>query len=125
MSYEPALGPIDWNRPIWPDEVGKRGGWLKGAPFPGTAWRGIEWIIVGGESTQGAGKARPFDLAWARSTVAQCKAAGVPVFVKQLGSKPFETFAPGCDHFLNNLSDRAGADPAEWPDDLRAQNWPE
>lgn len=27
--------------------------------------------------------ARPFDLAWVRSVVAQCRAVSVPVFVKQ------------------------------------------
>ena len=39
-----------------------------------------EWAIVGGESGPGA---RPFDLAWLESVVDQCRAAGVPVFVKQ------------------------------------------
>ena len=48
---------------------------------------GLDWVVVGGESGPGA---RPFDIAWARSTVEQCKAAGVPVFVKQLGAKPLE-----------------------------------
>jgi protein gp37 len=42
----------------------------------------LSWVIVGGESGPGS---RPFDLAWARSIVSQCTAAGVPVFVKQLG----------------------------------------
>lgn len=41
---------------------------------------GISWIITGGESGFGS---RPFDLVWARSIVAQCREAGVPVFVKQ------------------------------------------
>lgn len=43
----------------------------------------LDWVIVGGESGP---KARPFDPAWARSVVQQCRAAHVPVFVKQLGS---------------------------------------
>jgi len=55
-------------------------------------WRslgaGICWVVVGGES---GGLARPFDLAWARRTIAQCRDAGVPVFGKQLGTRPFET----------------------------------
>lgn len=42
----------------------------------------LDWVVIGGESGPGA---RPFDLAWARSTVAQCRAAGVPVFYKQGG----------------------------------------
>jgi protein gp37 len=45
----------------------------------------IHWIIVGGESGP---KARPFDIAWAQSTIEQCKTAGVACFVKQLGSVP-------------------------------------
>jgi hypothetical protein len=90
---------------------------------------GLEWIIVGGESTQGKGKARPFDLAWARSTVAQCKAAGVPVFMKQLGSAPVQTYDGhhtdyGARYGEHKL-DRAGADPAEWPSDLRLREFPE
>lgn len=48
----------------------------------------IGWVIVGGESGPGA---RPCDLAWIRGIVGQCKAAGVPVFVKQAGGKPIES----------------------------------
>lgn len=47
---------------------------------------GIDWVIVGGESGPDA---RPCDVAWVRSLVGQCKAASVPVFVKQLGSNPY------------------------------------
>lgn len=45
--------------------------------------KGIDWVIVGGESGPGA---RPMDLGWARDLVARCREAGIPVFVKQLGS---------------------------------------
>lgn len=83
----------------------------------------ICWLIIGGESTQGAGKARPFDLAWARSTIAQCKAAGVPCFVKQLGSLPCNSGRLDWPEY-GRLKDRAGADPAEWPEDLRVQQFP-
>lgn len=38
-----------------------------------------------GESGPGA---RPFDVSWARSTVEQCRTAGVACFVKQMGSQP-------------------------------------
>ena len=40
----------------------------------------ISWVVVGGES--GAGH-RTMKLEWLESVVAQCDAAGVPVFVKQ------------------------------------------
>lgn len=73
---------------------------------------GVDWVIVGGES---GSKARPFDVAWARSIVAQCADAGVPCFVKQLGAR--QVGAPPMRH-------PAGADPSEWPEDLRVQEWP-
>jgi len=46
---------------------------------------GIDWVICGGESGPGA---RPFNLAWAESLLGQCKTAGVPFFMKQIGSVP-------------------------------------
>lgn len=125
ISYEPALGPIDWTPwlcdgiPTKVQVEGERGAhYLRhGAPR-------LDWIIVGGESSQPGHPARPFNVQWARSTIDQCKAAGVPVFVKQMGSTPIEEFQPRCDHFLS-LSDRAGADPAEWAEDLRIREFPE
>lgn len=39
----------------------------------------------GGESQRGA---RPMDLAWARALIGQARAAGVAVWVKQLGGHP-------------------------------------
>jgi protein gp37 len=47
---------------------------------------GIHWVIVGGESGRGA---RECNLDWIHSIVEQCSAAEIPVFVKQLGAKPF------------------------------------
>lgn len=43
---------------------------------------GINWVIVGGESGPGA---RPMEADWARSIRDQCRAAGVPFFMKQMG----------------------------------------
>lgn len=43
--------------------------------------RKIDWLIVGGESGP---KRRPMNLAWARSLRDQCRAAGVPFFMKQV-----------------------------------------
>lgn len=79
---------------------------------------GIDWVIVGGES---GGNARPCNIEWITSIVRQCKDANVPVFVKQLGSNP------RCDNGLNYYplrKDKKGADPSEWPEDLRVQEWP-
>jgi protein gp37 len=97
----------------------------------------LDWVIVGGESGPGA---RPFNVAWARSVVAQCKAAGVPVFVKQVGARPFwkESFdansrGPGWSVRIQGaeidstyrLHDRKGGDMAEWPwEDLRIREFP-
>lgn len=87
VSYEPALGPVSFDRLA--GEEGSRLDALRGRHFvegrnePLPAPR-IDWLIVGGESGP---KARPFDIAWARSVVEQCRAAGVACFVKQLGDR--------------------------------------
>lgn len=85
--------------------------------------RGIQWVIVGGESGPGA---RPFDVAWALGLIERCREAGVAVFVKQLGANPFDSigYTTTRDTALD-LRSRAGADPAEWPDGLRVQEFPE
>lgn len=111
---------------------------------------GISWVIVGGES---GSVARPFDIAWARSIVAQCREAGVPVFVKQMGDnlinsaladvygsdgKRLYTRIAGDSSFDEArgvtvfrvepykmaLHAHHGADPSEWPVDLCVQEFP-
>ena len=44
--------------------------------------KGINWVIVGGESGPGA---RPMDIRWVRSIRAQCRSAKVAFFFKQWG----------------------------------------
>jgi protein gp37 len=44
--------------------------------------RGIDWVIVGGESGLGA---RPMDRAWVVDIRKQCRKSGVPFFFKQWG----------------------------------------
>ncbi|MBI3184667.1 MAG: phage Gp37/Gp68 family protein [Myxococcales bacterium] len=46
--------------------------------------RGIDWVIVGGESGPGA---RPMDPEWARDLRNQCRRSKVPFFFKQWGGK--------------------------------------
>lgn len=101
-SAEPLVGPVDLfnERRNLIGDVGRHGA----RPVE----RGIDWLIVGGESGP---KARPCDIAWVRSIVSQCRAAGVPVFVKQLGSR-------------HGLNDPKGGDPLEWPVDLRVREFP-
>ena len=59
LSLEPLLGPI-----------------------PKMNLKGIDWVIVGGESGPGA---RPMDQAWVLNIHSQCKKAEVPYFIKQWG----------------------------------------
>ncbi len=103
VSYEPALGPVDFAK------------WL-----PYRAGRSaLNLIIVGGESGPGA---RLFDIQWARNTIAQCKAANVPCFVKQLGSKWAKRRNLQPDQWCQ--VDNKGGDPSEWPEDLRVREFP-
>ncbi len=86
--------------------------------------RGIDWAIVGGESGPGA---RPLDIAWVRSIVAQCKAADVACFVKQLGAKPMyppETILHPPRSRIFHPKDRKGGSMEEWPQDLRVRQMP-
>lgn len=147
VSYEPALGPVDFSRFMWP--VHEQ--WPSPYRSPNEARAAgatvtrhrqalvsahstfLDWIIGGGESGPGA---RPFDVAWARSTIKQCRAAGVACFVKQLGSRPFaiegSTAAKSWVDFSGPIDDcggihprdRKGGDPAEWPEDLRVREFP-
>lgn len=130
LSVEPLLGPVDLHDAMFrlardhTDEY-------ESVPLGGA---GINWVIVGGESGP---KARRFDVLWAESIVEQCRDAGVPVFVKQLGSSPFLGDAssphgwPDIDGPVNfgtgkiTLKDRKGGDMEEWPEALRVRQMPE
>lgn len=109
VSYEPALGPVNLLRYMSVP--------LAEIDNPGAM---LDWVIVGGESGPGA---RPFDIQWARNTVAQCKAAGVACFVKQVGSVPMERGERW--RYEPKLKDRKGGDWEEWPEDLRVREFPE
>jgi protein gp37 len=120
VSYEPALGPIDFTKHFQ----------NKNRP---------DWVIVGGESGQGA---RPFDMEWARSTVQQCRAFGVSPFVKQLGYVPITRnpatesrlgeHAPRGKKFPDHygvclIADTKGGNWDEWPsglDDIKVREFP-
>jgi len=45
----------------------------------------VHWVIVGGESGPNH---RHCNVNWIRDVLRQCRQAGVPAFVKQLGSDP-------------------------------------
>lgn len=132
LSVEPLLGPVSLSHHM----NSKRGFFADvkevescGKVYPKRS--DIDWVIVGGESGPGA---RPCDVAWIRSVVEQCKAAGVPCFVKQLGSKPGgrtpslsgplgDPTVHDHDHILR-IRDPKGGDPGEWPADLRVREYP-
>lgn len=64
VSYEPAIGPVDFLKPLGVDGA-------------------VDWIICGGESGPGA---RPMHPEWARATRDFCIAAAIPFFFKQWGA---------------------------------------
>jgi len=117
LSLEPLVGPVNITRIR---EVG-------GLAEP--CVDGLDWVIVGGESGHGA---RPCNVEWIRDIVRQCRDAGVPCFVKQLGSRPEKTDdrvtlmdgkSVGVPCSVR-LSDPKGGDPSEWPEDLRVRQYP-
>ena len=87
----------------------------------------IRWVLIGGESGR---KARPCHIAWIRSLVQQCQAAGVATWVSQLGSKAFRELPahqgrPSPWSEWLPLRDAKGADITEWDDDVSIRQWPE
>lgn len=130
VSYEPALGPVDFRNVNDAKRVSfKLSGGVEDNFLEIDALQsspGLDWIIVGGESGPGA---RRFDLDWARSTVAQCKAAVIACFVKQLGAQPFVSdsardWSVGAPDGTFKIRDRKGGDWSEWPEDLRVREFP-
>lgn len=134
LSCEPLLGELDLGGAVWRHCIDTRA--VHDAEHDGGMWcdeRSVDWVIVGGESGP---HARMCETRWIRGVVDQCKAAGVPVFVKQLGARPLgpKIWARGgwCSSqveddggvYERRLRDRKGGDPAEWPEDLRVREMP-
>lgn len=152
LSVEPVVestdlqptGALRWSceacgaRPgTWTNDGFSRVCPMCGSDRPGRGHR-IGWVATGGESGAGA---RPCDLAHLRGLKAQCESAEVPVFVKQVGTRPALEMEPTGDFRTNPgtgsrqfkvhlrllpTTDRKGADWNEWPADLRVRqmsNW--
>jgi protein gp37 len=95
--------------------------------------KGIDWVIVGGES--GSGRfTRPFALEWAEEILKHCRKNKVACFVKQIGRKPTlqgmqfrlpvkRTVMPS-GRFTDLVTDPHGGDWNEWPDSLRIREFP-
>ena len=146
LSYNAMCGPCGLGPPA-PPKPKRPDHWTSGRASDGgrSLVRGIDWVIVGGESGPGA---RPCDVEWIRSIVEQCQEAQTPVFVKQLGARPKgwcrslliagaigHDVADFCDSYESGegghcgwrcvlLKDRKGGDPSEWPEDLRVREFP-
>jgi protein gp37 len=108
LSLEPLVGPVEW--PFLRCGIcGGRGTLPVGRHdqdwCAGSQCCGVDWLVVGCESGPNA---RTCELDWVRSIVEQCKAAGVPVFVKQL-----------------QIDGKLSKNPDEWPEDLRIRQYPE
>lgn len=111
VSYEPALGLVDFKPHIWD----------------------IDWIVCGGESGP---RARPFDLRWAEAARDQCKETDVLFFMKQAGSRPIMSSDEAnpikravCEKYNAGWIERHITDPKggaieEWPEDLRVREIP-
>ncbi len=76
---------------------------------------GIDWVIQGGESGRAS---RPFDLTWVIDVLDQCRAANVPLFVKQLGSS---VMSMGSE---KPFQDAHAGNWTEWPEELRVREMP-
>jgi protein gp37 len=111
VSAEPLLGPLDLFAFLKTQLRDKCLDILGGSGRT----PGIDWVIVGGESGNGA---RPFHDEWARSIVEQCAASGAACFVKQLGSNVIQAGE------RRIKADRKGGDWSEWPHDLRVRQFP-
>ena len=88
LSMEPLLGPVSFQG-MFANLTDMRDAT--------NALEELDWVIVGGESGQGA---RPMHPAWARTLRDQCAAAGVPFMFKQWGE-----FHPACDHAPDSHKD--------------------
>lgn len=141
LSCEPLLGPVDLTSVKQEVDPGFFGDCLKWYhrghchKIEGIRYPTIDWVIVGGESAHPGQPARPCNIAWIRDIKNQCAAACVPCFVKQLGSNPYADVLIEChvaalaglvgiENRKFHLKHRSGGDPAEWPEDLRAQQFP-
>ena len=131
LSCEPLLGPVDIGRWLCCARCGRGevarqdafGTWFhqtKNGCFPcatpqvgrGEAVSNIHWVIVGGESGPNA---RPMHPDWARRLRDQCKAANVPIFIKQMGSEYARR---------HHFSDPKGGDWLEWAAEFRFREFP-
>lgn len=115
LSLEPLIHEIDLVEALG-------GGWL-------------DWVVIGGESN-----GRGCDVWWIRELVVQLSEMGLPCFVKQLGSRPYQAMDEcrlvwpfGTESRVSPMERRKyvilkhkkGGDPMEWPVSLRVRELPD
>ncbi len=101
VSYEPMIGQVD-------NMIAQHDG------------PKVDLVVCGGESGP---HARPCNLEWIRSTIRQCREAGVACFVKQVGSH-VHIDTPGGTRKSWFPNHSKGGDPEEWDTDLRVREFP-
>ena len=108
-SVEPLLEVLDGfadvvRTPVFPD--------LPGLPPEANPQMGrsVDWVILGGESGPGS---RPMPEDAILPIVDGCRSAGIPLFVKQLGSVLGRFYGGG-----------KGDVPAHWMENYRVREWP-
>lgn len=145
-SAEPLLGQVILHKYFAKCECGSPGHGFTACPNYGGVAKTDErtgckqlrpllrWVIVGGESGP---HARPCDASWCQHLINQCNQAGVACFMKQLGSKPFDSReaerstdphpgGPSIDPDCRlSLIDSKGGDIKEWESGLRVRQFPE
>lgn len=135
VSYEPALGPVEFSRirlGVMPGQLGTfaqeidavHGLHRDGMGMERRLKHRLDWIIVGGESGP---RARPFNIGWAREAIIQGEQGEIAVFVKQLGARPVFTargMAAGDPVFDLELQHSHGSEMSQWPEDLRVRQFP-
>lgn len=121
VSLEPLLGPVSLARALGAAHLYAR-----------TPRAALDWAIIGGESGHNA---RPFELEWARSLLAECDRMLIAPFVKQLGACASDPENGIAGHALKvhpdaaalvsrRLADPKGGDMSEWPLELRVREFP-
>jgi len=101
VSYEPALGPINIEPFLQYEPFHEN----YKMTFDASEWRGIDWLIAGGESGHGA---RPAHPDWFRRVRDDCQGAGVAFFMEQL-----------------HINGKLVKDIEKFPEDLRIREFPE
>lgn len=117
LSCEPLLGDINISQSVrlWKFQ--------NSGSFESDYEHLLHWVIIGGESGHGKHpedksvkyQYRESKLEWISSITQQCREAGVPVFVKQLGTHLSKEM---------KLADKTGSDIDEFPDELKFQEFP-